>query len=502
MTDWFKLIHEMLWGKAPPYAGAVRDSYEELSDYGLTMGTLYIGRPGTGKTTSLARHIVEYFVRYPDRAIFVLDWSGSISDSILRLILRYPQEVKEKLLKRLVYDELGNPDWVIPLPEFSPVYETSTEDQVFRVANNLEKLAGTLVTGAPIVGGLPIKELGPHVFRLLTAIPNQASGGSFQVTEAKMLLTSEPIMDNAIDNYGGRVPEAKFYLENEFVNIQHKRDKDLRKYSLVSILGVVEPREARARLGTVTPGWTPKEAIEKGLMVIVDGARMINRRPTQHYLFTQAYSLIIAELNKRRPTDPNDLPVPLVLDEVYSLLSIPGMAEEVGWLAPLYRSRKLELYIVLQALSQLAKPLDRQIWSLGNIVCFALSDFDEAYHLAQQLFKYEAASIKLPSKTSQPILEPDRGQYLTIANKIQRMRRRECIVRRYLSEEEMDGYIRYIPKTKEAQQGDIGESISEVRDRLVQERAVKVSDALKVINQRTVDISGRTQKGASARPTM
>lgn len=503
MNNWWKLIYEILWGKPPPFTGAIKDKFEELPAAGLTMGTLYIGRPGTGKTSSLARHIVESFVRYPQRAIFVLDWSGSISDSILKLILQYPVEVRERLMDRLVYDDLGNPDWAIPLPEFSSDYGSNMEDQVQRVAGNLSKLSETLVTATPIMGGIPIKELGPHIFRLIASIPDKV-GGSFQITEVKKLLSNEAILRNAIAHYGGHVPEAKFYLENEFLSLTTPREKDARKYALVSILGVVEPREARARLGSGQPGWTPREAIEKGLMVIVDGARMINRRPTQHYLFTQAYSLIIAEMNKRRPADPNDQPVSLVMDEVYSLLSIPGMAEEVGMLAPLYRSRKLELYIVLQALSQLAKPLDRQIWSLGNIVSFAVSNFDEAYHIAQQIFKYEAASIKLPSaeKAAQPIVEPDRGQYLSIANKIQRMKQRECIVRRYMTEAELDGYIRYIPRTKEAAaHGNLDKLISEVRQRLIQQRGVRVQEALEIINQRTIDIAGRTQKRKPTVPT-
>ena len=67
------------------------------------MGTLYIGRQGTGKTTALARHIVEYFKTYPDRAIFVLDWSGSITDSIFGIIANEPPRVSEALTARLIW---------------------------------------------------------------------------------------------------------------------------------------------------------------------------------------------------------------------------------------------------------------------------------------------------------------------------------------------------------------------------------------------------------------
>ena len=69
------------------------------------------------------------FYGYPDRAIFVLDSSRSITDSILYLILQEPREAKERLVKRLVYNKIGNPEWVMPLPEFSPEY-CQYEDQV------------------------------------------------------------------------------------------------------------------------------------------------------------------------------------------------------------------------------------------------------------------------------------------------------------------------------------------------------------------------------------
>ena len=82
------------------------------------------------------------------------------------------------------------------------------------------------------------------------------------------------------------------------------------------------------------------------------------------------------------------------------------------------------------------------------MVSFAVSDFNEAYDIAQQLFKYEPRTVKLPPKTEQqqPITETDRGQYLNQANWIQRSNHRECILRRYYSEQQQDKYIRHVPK--------------------------------------------------------
>lgn len=479
-----KLITKILWPEYPKLPNSRIASYDELLPDGLTMGTLYIGRQGTGKTSSLARHIVEYFKSYPDRAIFVLDWSGSITDSIFSLVAR--ERHYETLCKRMIYDELGNPDWVIPMPEFSRLYSSSYEEQVQRLSLNLAKLAPELIKDAPFLAGLGLREIAPQVFRVITAIANDA-GQTWQTTEAKKFLTDEKLLRRALNKYGNKVPEAKWFFENIFLQLKFT-ERELRSYALLAMLGTIEPSQVRARIGSYTPGWTPREAIKNGMMVLVNGARLINQRNTQHYLFTQVYSLIIAEINKRTPGNPLDKPVALVMDEVYSLLSIPGMAEEVGMLSPLYRSRKLELYIVLQALSQLAENLKEQIWSIGNIVCFAVSNFDEAYQLAQQIFPYDPQTVKLSAKgeTGQPVIEPDRGQYLQIANDIQRFAHRECVIRRYQSEKLLDKYVLWVKKTKEIADTRTNISVSDLKDRLLRERGVNVNDALKVINQRTI----------------
>jgi len=128
------------------------------------------------------------------------------------------------------------------------------------------------------------------------------------------------------------------------------------------------------------------------------------------------------------------------------------------------------------------------IWSLGNIVCFRINNHKEAYEIAQQLFKYEPTSVKLPAPTDRqnPIVEPDRGQYLSIANWIQGLSHRQCIMKRYLSEQEKDGYIRLVNKTKETPAYYSDEVLQEAKDRLLKERGVPVRDALEIINHRNI----------------
>lgn len=481
--DW-SLINTILFGKQPP--GRMREGFDDLPAEGLTMGTLFIGRPGSGKTSSLARHLVDYFLKYPDRAIFVLDWGGSDSDSILTLLSQLDEKTREKALRRVIYDELGNPEITIPMPEFSKLYGTY-EEQVQRVKRNIEKSEKYLVERTPVVGGLAI-ENAPHFFKVCAAITNELDE-TWQITEVKKLAVDEGLLRLALKKFGYKIPESKYFLERVFLE-KKDADRQLSVYALTSILGVIESREIRARLGYFRPGWTAKEAIDQGKMVIVNGARLINQEKAQHYLFTQVYSLIMQEINKRSPGNPNDKPVALVMDEVYTLLNIPGMAEEIGKISPLYRSRKLELYIVLQTLSQLAPTLREQIWAIGNIVCFAISNFEEAYEIAQQIFKYEPKSVKLAPTTPdrQPIVEPDRGQYLTLANYIQRLDHRECVMRRYISEKTFDPDVWHVSRTRPHPTKQPAYSVWELKEMLLKERGVSVRDALEVINQRKIEV--------------
>ena len=451
------------------------------------MGTLYIGGQGTGKTTALARHLVDYMKKYPNRAIFVLDWSGSITDSLLSIIM--DDESHNKLLKRVIYDQLGNTEWVVPLPEFSSEYGGTYEDHIQRVVDNFKKLSPELIANAPLLGGLAVSEIAPHFFRLLTATTNDSvdQNETWQITETKKLLVDKALLRKLITKYGSKVPETAWYLNREYLSQDIKAsERELRTYALRSVLNITDIREVKARLGYYHPGWTPKEAIEKGKLVIVDGAKLIDQTASQYYLFTQAFSLIMAEIKHRRPTNPDDEPVSLVLDEVRSLMAIPGMANELSSLAPQYRSRKLQLYIVMQELSQMSDELRPHIWSLGNIVSFAMSNFDEAYEIAQQLFRYEPLLERIPAGNTRqrPIMENDRGQSLIIANWLQQLKKRECVMRRMVTEQERDALVRHVPQTMNVTISNNQALLNELKDELMRKRGVRIHDALELINRR------------------
>jgi hypothetical protein len=454
------------------------------------MGTVVLGKQGSGKTSFLAGYLVKYAKANPTHPIFVFDPSGSLTDDLLSIILQEDEPERSRLLDRIIYDEIGNPEVVLPLPEFSPAYG-EPEEQVSRVVQNMVKLAPALILQAPFVAGLSLQEIAPQILRLLTrcraGVVNEREE-CWQITEAKQLLVDLELLKALSAEYGGGVPQAKWFLENVFVCMS-SYERELRSYALLASLEPVEATpEIRARYGYYKPAWTPKEAIERGKIVILDGSRLNNRQGEQHYAFTQVFSLIIAEVNRRRPHDPNALPVTLVMDEVYAFFQIPGMAVEIGRLPSLYRSRRLQPFFVAQTLAQFEKVLREHLWTVGNVVAFALASFDDAYEVAQQLFRYEPQEIKLEGKTEaqHPIIESDRGQYLQVANWIQRLGHRECVIRRHLTEQNLDPYLRHLPRTPDLphRRPVLPQEVEEVKSLLLGRHGVRVRDALKVIQER------------------
>lgn len=483
LHNW-KFIVEILWGKNPPVAVKPTRT-DDLNEESLTRGTLVIGDPGQGKTEYVSNQIYKKFKEHPEQAIFVFDWSGGLTNAILRRISH--ESGYASLLKRVVLDELGNDEVIIPKPEFHPDYGLTEEEQVNRVIGNMERLVKFLLEGAPFLTGVSIDEIGRNIFRILTAIETER-GKTWQITEAKRLVMDLPLLREAVRQYGGRQPNAKWYFEHEWLpkDIMKTQERELTSRALRYILGKIEGRETRATLGYFKPGWTPKEATEKGLMVLIDAHKMINQPEAQHYLLMQNFSLVMAWINKRE-LEFDYYPVMIAFDETYTILKIPGMAEWLGYVSPLYRSRKIQLLIIIQALWQLDENFAKQIWTLGNIVSFAISNSDEAQEIAKQLFMYDPKYIKNAPKTpaQNPTTEPVTGQDRIIADWIQNnLKARQLIMRRYETEQKKEKGVVFVQRTTETPNGSLFVPLSELKEALIRARGIPVGEALDEIGKR------------------
>ena len=493
MLNWMDILN-LIAGKSPPTRVNIA-RHGDLYEASGTRGTLIIGDPGTGKTIWTAMQVHKQWKAYHDRAVFVFDWSGPMTNAILDLISREPDY--EKRLQKVVLDELGNSEYVIPKPEFHPAYGLTPSEQVARVVGNMEKLAEFLLAGAPFLAGISIEELGKNLFRLLMAIKDK-SGNSWQLTEGMDLITDLYLLEKAVNEFGGYAIAAKKYFKKQYIpkDVMPPHEKELTTRALRYLLGKIDSREVRASLGYYKPGYTEKEADEKGLLVLIDAHRLINQPAAQHYLIMQRFSQIMAWINKRETDDPNLKPITIALDETYPVLKIPGMAAELGMISPVYRSRKVQLMVIIQALWQLDEQLAKQIWTLGNVVSFGVSNSDEAQEIAKQLFKYDPKYVKNAPKTEyqNPTTENVLGQDRLTADWIQNLKARELIMRRYINEQKKEDGVQFVRKTAEYPKNPPYVSLRDVKDYLLRRRTIPVRDALKVISERSLTTKKATSR--------
>src|SRR5687768_665064 len=110
---WYQLWHGIdEYYPAEVYPTKNDDLYAESGTRGVFVG----GDPGTGKTRYIAGQYYKRFKENPKTAIFVFDWSGGITNTLLDLISRDPDH--ENLLKRVVLNEYGGDEYVPATPEF------------------------------------------------------------------------------------------------------------------------------------------------------------------------------------------------------------------------------------------------------------------------------------------------------------------------------------------------------------------------------------------------
>ncbi len=472
----------------PSISNLRETSDDSLYFDGLIRGLLIVGDSGMGKTILTVLFMIAYLLDHPDDPVFSLDASGSLTNDFVETYHYLPQAQFESIHKRVVYDRPGDDTLVIPKPLFSSEYGLSIEDQVQKAVDIIEKLNSEKLQQTPMMA-TSIQVTAPNLFRLLASMKNE-NGESWQISEAKKMLIDsykDGLLGAACKKYGHLVPNAKWYLEKELLRENLTPvGREARTSALISALGEIETNSLRARYGYPTPSITPKEIIEKGLIYLWTGEKLSNQKKAKAWVFWEEYSSIKAVINQRTPHDPDDKPVLLIMDEAYQPFTIKGMAEEIGQIPTFYRSRKLQLVIIIQALWQLNDVLKEQIWNLGNIVTFSLENHNDAYAFAQQLFKYDRKSEKSSSndRGGNPVYESDRGQYLQAANWIQNLKWRQVVMRRYINGRDKEPFVNFVNMTREKPTGQLPKPLHEIKEDLFKRYAISVKDALKVINAR------------------
>jgi hypothetical protein len=477
-----------------------------LYEKALVLSQVFLGRSGVGKTWTLVAEVLELIKAHPEQAFIIFDWSGGLITILLLMILSDPK--RDELLRRLVYDPMGGrtikgQPYIMPVPEFSEAYDPEkpwlerVEDQADRVQRVFEALNEELIKRNPTMGGRPIKSLLANVLLLANAITNE-KGESWQITEATRLLNKET-RETARKLFGHKVKKANDYFTYNFTG-DNKLDQDMGN-ALADVLDIIKSKRVRARVGYPFPGWNINEAEQKGQIVMCDGSGLTNNHNQKDYLFLQLLFLFVDALNKRPASRPGYQPINLVIDEGYTFTEIPSVARMLSHFPSEYRSRKLQFFFVIQSPKQLPgeengkKGLEDMFYSFSNIVVFSLLDFDDCMSVVKNFFPFDPQMVKVPSqREGQHDIMENRDEQLAVrAYQLQHLAQRECYVRRFIDEARMDKII-HVGRTREVRITATDEDVENLKDRLMLERGVLLSEAEKIIGQRTISVQQKPSK--------
>lgn len=454
---------------------------------GLLRGLFMIGDPGKGKTSLLAYITTQLAIQHPDLPIIVMDASGPLKEEIIYQALTIPGEEGRKFREqRLIIDEPGHPEWVKGMPDFSEKYGMVWEDQVQRVTQMYTDLNETVGGEAGIMAGVPLKETLPELCRILTHYRNEY-GEPLQITEARTLLNDQTIRDAVIKKMSiYEAIGAQNFFNQEFGK-GGQGELNKQTYFLRTAFGTIEPDTARARFGANDPAYTFPDVIKNGNVVVISGEWLANQPALQNYTFGQIYSLLMAEVYKRRPNDPKNKPVLLIIDELYVLLKAEnGISSKVGEAQSLLRARNFGQILSCQSLWQLSTKLREQVWSMGGFVSFAQENVEHTLTASQQKLLYDNVLIRQPAKTDTQLHDTEslQGEFMMWANWLQRLKFRECIQVRYKNQSERDEWVYHIKQTPELPPKVPSENYEQWHQWLLKKNARPLREALEVVRTR------------------
>jgi hypothetical protein len=476
-------IWKLFGPKESPFPYSRVAHSEDIPAEAKILNELALGMPGTGKTSSIVRQNVDYLAEHPDVSFISIDGSEDYTDQFLRYVLSKPPAQRDALIKRIYYDEIGHPEFVLTLPPFHPDHEVPPEAEVQRTIQDFEALNPELISDTPVMGGVSVKQFGRELFRLLSVCLNEY-GTPWQLTEAKHLLTDRKLLARVINDYGSLSSSAKWFLDRYRKMKADEAEK--RILGLLAVLDDIEAPEIYPRVGYHRPSYTFAKLLREGGILLVNLHRVNTQDRTLALIVTQIISHLMQEVQKRTPNNPNDNRVIFSVDELPTVLGLSNIQDAIKKMGSYMRSRKLSSILIAQDVSQFPIELRPHIWNYGSVTIFKLRNSDSAYEAAQQMFPYIPNTVKAQSKSpnGQDIYEPDRGQYLQIANMIREMKHRECIQRRQISEKESEKYIQWVEKTKEATFTATDREVQELKDYLLRLHGFRVDEVIASIKRR------------------
>ena len=91
MLDW-NLLKSIVDRWHPSLPNTKRAIAEDIPPDAWRLGQLWLGKPGSGKTWSLARCTVDHLIEHPEESLISFDANQNFTDAFLLIVLSRPKE--------------------------------------------------------------------------------------------------------------------------------------------------------------------------------------------------------------------------------------------------------------------------------------------------------------------------------------------------------------------------------------------------------------------------
>ena len=375
-----------------------------IPESAVRMPMLVRAGSGAGKSRFLGRLFVwqEFWLGTPQ---VVIDSEGQTIDNFLDKLMRLPEvllemgvsvdkvhEVQASLLSRVRYIDLGNDDYVVPLPFLYRLGNESLSvigSRFFEVVKSLD----VDLKSAPMLGKNAFRRCSVNISMILYAL-------GMQLTEAEQVLRNPEAWlgraRKALEQYPDELPPAIRYLEK-----LSQANEGARERMTTSFFNKLDPLilspAMRATFGASLPGLVLQEIRNHSLIVLVDG-RNLKGEETSEFALRWVWDNIIQDVKIRGPN--RDDPLLLVVDELSTMVpsdqdAADQFAKELDKvISVLARNRSLRVCLATQELGQYSPRLQRTLLFMPIQFQGRSQDEKTAETLARLYFRHDPHKVK------------------------------------------------------------------------------------------------------------
>lgn len=389
-----------------PYsASAMRPLHRNLvwlPDKSRNMGIHLMAGKGSGKSRLMGRVIAwSDFLRGVPVVIF--DPHGPTIDNFLDKMTRLPQEVQERLWRRVFYvDMSGRSSRIFPFPLYYRLGHEGPFEISQRYLDVLRKLDPHLQT-ASVEGWNPLWRIGTAAGMILAAL-------GFQITEAEDLVQNAAVWEARLTRAANAQPEIApaVAVLRDFANLKEEA-QSRRSDSFLNKIGLFtfDPT-MRAMFGASSQGIDWHRVTHERSAVLLD-FRHDHDIERRRFRMVWAFQYFLNFIKHRGAG--RHIPISLIVDELTSLFSVETLATDLfasdldELINVIARNYMVWLTLAHQELFQLDERAQKSLMAMGTQIMGITSDRGSALALAGQFFRYDPYRVK----KEEPVYAASRG---------------------------------------------------------------------------------------------